>query len=60
MERNFCSYFGATPTLPRIKNNPRTKAPEPETSKNAEVEIEGMTEEVRLERLKEVYASARG
>lgn len=57
MERNFCSYFGATPTLPKIKKRPvviQIEQQRPETI-TKETTIE-MSESVKNEKLKEVYA----
>lgn len=56
MERNFCSYFGANPTLPKIKKHTVNKNVEEETRRDTDITIEGTTEEIRLEKLKEVYA----
>lgn len=49
MERQFCDYFGATPSLPKIKKVIRKTAKEVEKQHT-------MTEEERAEKLKEVYA----
>lgn len=56
MERDFCNYFGATPTLPKIKKNlPRTPANSQSMIEPTVNEKLGRTEEERLGKLKEVY-----
>lgn len=55
MELDFCKYFGATPTLPKIKKiKANNHAIDSETSVETSI-CKDMTESLRLERLKEVY-----
>lgn len=56
MEQDFCSYFGATPTLPKIKKTQSKSNKDQRTATNETINDKlNMTEDVRLEKLREVY-----
>lgn len=54
MELDFCSYFGATPSLPKIKKVTHQPAPRTEPERDDMETHTEMTDEAKAEKLKEV------
>lgn len=56
MELDLCRYFGATPTLPKIKKVTHQPVPDPEPGRGYKTQHIEMTDEMKAEKLKQVLS----